>query len=325
MITKVAKCGCDCSVCLTYKENIRTQEDRSICSAGWEKYLNIKLSPEKLRACDGCSVPDQERKTYYLNCKIRKCAMINGIENCAFCTGFPCDELIKVHNLQKISSREEYIEQKGKEISATGYKLFVEPYTGLSRLNDIRKTLTEKDYKVYKRYSPRTRYAPLTNDLKLRESLKIIYFLLTTIGIEKNVSYARLQTLARKREQLLKILWTMGLYGAHNTSDSYLELDGKTFLSQKVPGMYPTLLDYFNDLKMMDIHGEIVPLKDKGWLTPMGGLRKEGWVIRLTFGKSLNGNKTLAEFRNYICRLDEKYKNKAYGIFKIADLDILRD
>jgi len=95
MEANLAKCGCDCINCPTYKENIRTMENRKICSAGWEKYVGIKLSPEKLRACDGCSVLDEKRKTYYLNCKIRKCAIINGIENCAFCKGFPCDELKK--------------------------------------------------------------------------------------------------------------------------------------------------------------------------------------------------------------------------------------
>ena len=88
MNINIAKCGCDCFNCPTYKENIKTIENRKKCSAGWAKYLDLKLSPEKLRACDGCSIPDTERKTYYLNCIIRKCAMTNGIENCAYCTVF---------------------------------------------------------------------------------------------------------------------------------------------------------------------------------------------------------------------------------------------
>ena len=117
MKNNIAKCGCDCYNCSTYKENIRTNEDGNKCSAGWEKFLDIKLSPEKLRLCDGCSVPDSERKTYYLNCKIRKCAMINEIENCAFCAGFPCDELLKAHSIQKINNRDDFIKKTGKEIS----------------------------------------------------------------------------------------------------------------------------------------------------------------------------------------------------------------
>jgi hypothetical protein len=45
--------------------------DKNVVLVG-ERFLNIKLSPEKLRACDGCSIPDPDRKIYYLNCRIRK-------------------------------------------------------------------------------------------------------------------------------------------------------------------------------------------------------------------------------------------------------------
>ena len=121
MIKNPGKCGCDCFICPTYKNNIKTIEDRQKCSSGWSKFLNIKLSPEKLRACDGCSVPDSERKVYYLNCKIRKCAIVNEVDNCAYCSGFPCDELLDVHSLQKIRNREDYTKTTGKEISKTDF------------------------------------------------------------------------------------------------------------------------------------------------------------------------------------------------------------
>ena len=51
----------------------------------------------------GAQSSDSERKTYYLNCKIRKCAMINAIDNCAYCNGFPCEELLKAHSVQQIT------------------------------------------------------------------------------------------------------------------------------------------------------------------------------------------------------------------------------
>ncbi len=37
-----AKCGCNCINCLTYKENLKTNEDRKRCSWGWEKYFWMK-------------------------------------------------------------------------------------------------------------------------------------------------------------------------------------------------------------------------------------------------------------------------------------------
>ena len=71
----------------------------------------------------------------------------------------------------------------------------------------------------------------------------------------------------------------MAYYGLHNKGNDFLKLDSKTFLSQKIIAMYHTLLEYFNDLKKHDIHCEILPLMENGWLTPRGGLREEGWIL----------------------------------------------
>ena len=102
----IAKCGCNCSQCPTFKDNLQTFEDRKRCSWGWKKYLNIKLSPEKLRLCDGCSISDDKRKVYYLNCYVRKCAMKNGVKNCAYCSAYPCQEVLAIHSLQKLDAKE---------------------------------------------------------------------------------------------------------------------------------------------------------------------------------------------------------------------------
>ena len=93
----MAACGCNCSRCPTYKENLQTSENRMRCSRGWQEYLGIHLSPGKIRLCDGCQVPDEERNVYYLNCTVRKCAQENGIENCAYCSLYPCPEVKNLH------------------------------------------------------------------------------------------------------------------------------------------------------------------------------------------------------------------------------------
>ena len=320
MITYIAKCGCNCLHCPTYKGNLGSTEERQKCSAGWEKYLNIKLSREKLRACDGCNLSDPERKTYYLNCKIRKCAIINNIDNCAYCKGFPCDELLKTHSVQNIKNREDFIKQMGKEISEEEYNLFIKPYTGLIHLTKLRQTLSEKDFKDYKKFSSKTRFAPFKSK---RESLENIYILLTTLCIEHDVSYARSQTLEHKREHLIKLLWATGSYGNYNKDENYIELDSNTFMSQKIQGFYHVLLDYLKELKKYDIHGEVIPLIEKGWLTPMGGLRREGWIFRLKFGDSLMGEEPLFVFQDYIKKLNTIYGAEAYKKFTTADLSIM--
>lgn len=115
----------------------------------------------------------------------------------------------------------------------------------------------------------------------------------------------------------------MGRFGNFSKDGSYIELDSKTFMTQKIHGMYNTLLGYLNDLKKHDILCEIIPLVSKGWLTPMGGLRKEGWIFRLKFGDPVRGGDTLQVFKDYVQKLDTKFGNKAFKLFKAADLSVM--
>jgi hypothetical protein len=115
-----------------------------------------------------------------------------------------------------------------------------------------------------------------------------------------------------------------GCYGTLIRERGYLELDSYTFMSLKINGMYDTLLEYLNDLVRYDVHGEGIPLVEKGWLTPMRGLRKEGWVLRLKFGDSLGGMGTLNLFFDYIQKLNSNFGNKAFRMFNNADLSILQ-
>ena len=321
MTNNIAKCGCDCFNCPTYRDNIKTIDERKICSSGWEKFLNIKLSPEKLRECDGCSVSDNKRKIYYLNCKIRKCAIINEIDNCAYCKGYPCDELLKAHSVQKINSKQEFIEKTRKEISDSDYFKFIEPYTGLGHLNKIRQSLSPKDFKDFKKYSSNIKFAKIDSLSEKQKSIQIIYSLLTKICIEHDISYARLQTNEKKRKQLIKIIWTLALYG-NFVDDNTLELDCKTFMSQKIQGMYNILTGYLDDLKSYDIHCGIIPLVDKGWLTPMGGLRKEGWKFTFKLGESLNGADTLRTLNDIVTTLNDRFGNRAFNKFDKAEINI---
>jgi len=249
MKNNIAKCGCDCKNCPTYKENIITDEDRLNCSKGWNKYLNIKLSPEKIRKCNGCSIPNNERKVYYLNCKVRKCAMVNEIKNCAYCTGFPCYELLEAHSLQKIQSAEEFISTSGKEISEEDFNLYIEPYLGLKHLNDIRQTLLKKEIIDFKKFLVKNKFASFSASKDYPKELEIIYNLLKNICNENNISYSKLQTLQHKRKQLLKLLWIFILYGDYNNNSKILSISSKSFLKHKITAMYETLIMYFNDLK----------------------------------------------------------------------------
>ncbi len=186
MNNNIGKCGCDCPHCPTYKDNIKTIKERIKCSAGWSKYLNIKLSPEKLRTCDGCSLPDSDRKIYYLNCSVRKCCMENDIRNCAYCTLYPCDELKHVHSIVNIQTKEELTDNTGKSITNDDYMIFVEPYAGIKHLNEIRNNIQKSEIKDYKKYSVKIKFAGFPqriNNNNEINSFNRIYSFLTSIGV----------------------------------------------------------------------------------------------------------------------------------------------
>ena len=165
MNTFVAKCGCNCSKCPTYKNNLRTFEDRQRCNRGWKKYLNINLSAEKLRPCDGCSIPDETRKIYYLNCHVRKCAINNGFNNCAYCSAYPCQEVLNIHSMQKPGAKEKIVERLGGSIPEEDYLAFIEPYEGIKHLNEIRQTIGAEEIVEIKRFSVRPKIVLIPNDL----------------------------------------------------------------------------------------------------------------------------------------------------------------
>lgn len=324
----IARCGCNCSICPTYKDNIKTSEERNECSAGWSKYLDIKLSPEKLRPCDGCSIPDPERKVFYLSCKVRKCCIENEFDNCTWCSLFPCDELKTIHSLQNIQTREDFINKTGKEISNPDFLKFVEPYCGIKHLSELKNEIKDTEIKDFKRFSTNIKFKEFPDQNKIAGNnsvaLKKIYSFLTSIDIQSNIPYAKYILLKERRKKLLQFICAIGLYGELNTDKAYLELDGKTLSSQKISGIYyhARLLEYFDILRKYDIHCKLVPEDIKELLTPTGYLKYEGWSIRMSYGVD-NITDVLNALKNYTARLNKFYKKNWFRFFNNADFDVM--
>ena len=322
----IAKCGCNCSTCPTYKDNIRTIEERQKCSKGWSKYLGIKLNAEKLRPCDGCSLQDSERKTYYLNCKVRKCCNENEFDNCAYCSIFPCDELKTVHSLQNIESREDFITKAGKEISDHDYLKFIEPYCGIIHLEKINKELKDSDIRDYKKFSTKIKFSEFTvheNSKGINPvALNKIYSFLTSLDIQSGISYARYITLKERRKKLLLLILAISIYGALNKEEAYLELDGKILISQKISGIYyyDKLMEYFEVLRKYDIYCRLVPEDIKKYMTPTGYLKSGGWSVRMSFE---HGNiDILKALKDYTSRLNKTYSKNWFKHFNSASFNV---
>ena len=324
----IAKCGCNCSRCPTYKNNLQTLEDRKRCSWSWQKYLNIKLSPEKLRLCDGCSIPDDKRKVYYLNCQVRKCAMINGVDNCAFCSDYPCQEVLNIHSLQKPDAKERIVKRLGYEIPEQDYLAFIEPYEGIKHLNKIREKLSSEDIIEVKRFSFRPKIVDFPHDHNFSKQelsgYKNLYHILSVLEVSDNVSYARKFTLEKNRKRLFKILWAFSRFGELNEADgTYLMLSSEVYSSQQISSYYSKVQDYIGLFEQYGVHCEIVPLQKKGWLTPTGALRNTGWLMKLAINEKIAGSLTIKALQNYALKLDGKYGKNAFRYFSKADMRVL--
>ena len=134
----VSRCGYRCDICPAYKKNITTSEDQQKTSDGWFKIYGFRIPPEEIY-CDRCLTDDSDNpKLIDNNCQVRLCVLEKGIENCAYCSQYICDNLkAKIVDYNKIAAK--FKEPIGKE----DYECFIKPYECQAVLDKIRKILNE--------------------------------------------------------------------------------------------------------------------------------------------------------------------------------------
>ena len=321
-----SKCGCNCGRCPSYKENLQTDDDRQRCSDGWAKYLGFRLSPGKLRPCDGCQAPDDENPMRYQNCYVRRCAVKNGVRTCAHCSAYPCEDVPTVS--LSADARERTAGRLRAPMPEEDYLTFIEPYEGMKHLDWIRASLVPEDMVEMTLVSVKPRLVDFPRDLPVsREELSAfqsLHRLLATVGTADDISYARQDRLKKMRRHLLKMLWMFGLVGrSDETNGPHLAVDGETYLAQKIHSGHSMLTDYCEALRRYGVHCEHVPLKEDGWLTPTGALRKTGWFIRMSSDDHAGGVATLDALRSYVTKLHERHGKNAFRYFSAADMRIL--
>jgi len=322
-----SKCGMNCGRCPSFKENLQSMEDRIRCSDGW-KLFGINLNPEKLRACDCCQASDESKPTRYLNCHVRKCAVKNDVENCAFCSSFPCEDVPKV---SVSSDRREQIEkERGNKISEQDYLAFIEPYEGMKHLIAIRESIASVQIKEMRKIAYQPRIVAFPENLSLPsnkiKTLRAIHQLLSSLGAEEDISFAREILLKKKRLYCLKLLWAFGMFGKFENRDSpYLKLDSQSYTNQKINSMYSVVVGYLQILEKFGVNCKIIPLQGYQWKTQTGALRKEGWYFTLMFKKELGGRLGLKIMQEYAKQLHEQNNKTAFRNFSAANMRVLNN
>jgi hypothetical protein len=93
MTTLIAACGLDCAKCDSF---IATQANDLVAleqvAAKWTKEFNAPGLTALNVQCDGC-MAEGRKIGHCAECKIRLCAIERGLENCAACPDYACEQL----------------------------------------------------------------------------------------------------------------------------------------------------------------------------------------------------------------------------------------
>ena len=167
---------------------------------------------------------------------------------------------------------------------------------------------------------------------KDRSIYKSLYDLIAKINRPvENISFAKRESLKKKRPDILRLLWTFGSYGKFaNNDDKFLTINSLDYAKEKNQSFYDRLMNHFNILKSYGVNLKLTPLIKEGWLTPTGGLRvkigeKEApiWVMTLSFDSNIGGRKALVTLGKYSKKLLSRYGEKAFKYFSKADMESL--
>jgi hypothetical protein len=324
-----SKCGATCSSCPAYRGNVSYYEDQQRCSDGWHKYLGVRLHPDRCY-CDGCQTPDEEQPTLVIGkygCRLRKCAVKNGVATCAHCSGYPC-LAVRTQFSFDAGSRERISARLGAPVPEEEYLAFIEPYECHRHLDEIRATLRPAEIVEMTRVEVKPRLAAFPGDLPLSAeetaTLRAIHRMLGEVGVAEGISYAEQAILTERRRNLVRLVWAFGRYGEPAEEDgTSLVLDAETYLAQKIESEYAKLQGYMETLAEHSVHCEHFPLVEEGWRTPRGSLRRKGWLLSMSFGDEVGGVAALEALRRYATRLDERYGKGAFRRFSRADMRVL--
>jgi hypothetical protein len=318
-----SKCGYKCSSCPSYKENIKTAEDRRRCSDGWQKYHGFRITAPKIRACDGCQTSDDKNPLLYISCRVRKCAQRNGVRTCAYCSIYPCEDVSQIGNVADLLERT--AARLKAPIPEKDYSVFIEPYEGIKHLDRIRASLLPQDIEEMKPVSLKIKTFDFPEDLPFsREktaAYQALHHLLLALNTIEGVSFARKEALNLRRKHLLNILWGFGLRGRFDREEDHLEMNSEAYRQQKLLS-YPfkkveSLLSAFQEF---GVRCQFIPLEEGGWLTPTGALKSGPWLVRMSFDKRIGEADTLVALKEYSSLLEEKYGGEAFKHFAQADM-----
>ncbi len=342
MTSLIAKCGMDCGTCPWGPYPRKNMSDEEFEQYRKRAKQILGYMPMQ-KPCPTCQTPDEEipkgSKLPPRSCLIRQCVDKIGVESCAYCSRFSCEQ---VKDTAGSWNREKFEEKLGKPVSDEDYHMFIEPFEGLIRLETIRASLSPEEIVEAATVPPlKIKIVDFPEDLPFSEeetpAFKALHRVLATVkraplGLKDTDTYAQQMRLKNRRRIFSRFLWIFGLYGElKEENGSHLEVDSRTYIANyKEPSLaiWESVGTVFKVLQEFGVHCEHVPLTKekygrKGWLTPGGYMRNKGWFMKMSFDDNAGGTSALKALKSYTTKLNEKYGKRAFRYFSKVDMRVL--
>jgi len=227
----------------------------------------------------------------------------------------------------------------GDRIKEEDYLTFIEPYEGIKHLDKIRASLGPEDILKAEISLAESKISNFPEHLPLPKedliALQALHSILASVKSIGGGTYAMQVTLENRRRYLLRLLWVFGCYGEmEDKNGSYLVVTSEAYSTKmrQAPAfsLFSRMLGHFDVLKEFGIRCQHVQLTEekygkKGWLTPTGALRRNGWAIKMSFEERVGGASALKALRTYATRLSEKQGEKGYALFSQVDMRPLEE
>jgi len=337
----ISKCGMDCGTCPwgPYPRGPLTAKE-------FEKYKKrakeiLGYTPMKT-PCPTCQTPDEKipkgSKLPPRNCLVRLCVDKTGVDNCAYCSRFPCE---RAKDTSGAWNRQKFEEKLGAPISEEDYHAYVKPFEALTRLHTIRASL-KPDEIVEAAKAPPIKIKIVDFPEKLlfspeeTRAFGAVHQLLvkmkhSTLGLKDTDVFAQQQRLMNRVLHFLRFLWILGCFGNLEKDDDHLVVDAKRYIdnrgSEKTLASWSFVKDViFKILSEFGVRCERIMLKEvkeKDLTTPGGYLRSKDWAITMTFDEKAGGVTVLKALQTYAKKLDKKYGKKAFRYFQNIDMQVL--
>lgn len=108
MELRISYCGLICHTCPIYLatrdiDQAKRRKMQADIAEQCNKLYGTKYGPEDINGCDGCWTETGRLFSGCKTCSIRSCAKNKGLDNCACCSEYACEQLLKFFDTEPVA------------------------------------------------------------------------------------------------------------------------------------------------------------------------------------------------------------------------------